>query len=90
MDVLLWPGPPSSLSREVFFLFSFFLFFCLLHLYKPGWKNGEHLCECECTRPKSLADLFFFFDSLGDAKYDGYVLFQANKQQWPLTPFCTK
>lgn len=30
---------------------------------------------------------FFFFDSLGDAKYDGYVLFQANKQQWPLNSF---
>lgn len=36
---------------------------------------------------KALQSFFFFFDSLGDAKYDGYVLFQANKQQWPLNSF---
>lgn len=60
MDVLLWPGPPCSLSREVFFLFSFFFFVCSISMNQVG-KNGEHLCECECTRPKSLADLFFFF-----------------------------
>lgn len=36
---------------------------------------------------KALQIFFFFFDSLGDAKYDGYVLFQANKQQWPLNSF---
>lgn len=47
----------------------------------------ESTCVNVSVLDLKALQIFFFFDSLGDAKYDGYVLFQANKQQWPLTSF---